>query len=64
MLVALWQFDTEGLLAGLLLFRLLYYLVPFAIEVAILGGRELWIRFTPVAFACVRQAQLQRWLRP
>jgi len=46
MLVALWQFDTEDLLAGLLLFRLLYYLVPFAIAVAILGGRELWIGFT------------------
>src|SRR6202790_1461291 len=29
MLVALWQFDTEDLVAGLLLFRLLYYLVPF-----------------------------------
>jgi glycosyltransferase 2 family protein len=41
MLVALWQFDTEDLVAGLLLFRLLYYLVPFAISLAILGGREL-----------------------
>ena len=28
----LWQFDTEDLVAGLLLFRLLYYLVPFAIS--------------------------------
>ena len=28
MLVALWQFDKEYLLAGLLLFRLLYYIVP------------------------------------
>jgi uncharacterized membrane protein YbhN (UPF0104 family) len=45
MLVALWQFDTEDLLAGLLLFRLLYYLVPFAISLAILGGRELWFSF-------------------
>jgi glycosyltransferase 2 family protein len=43
MLVALWQFDTEDLLAGLLLFRVLYYLVPFAISLAILGGRELWL---------------------
>jgi hypothetical protein len=32
-------------LAGLLLFRLLYYLVPFAISLAILGGRELWFSF-------------------
>ena len=45
MLVALWQFDTEDLVAGLLLFRLLYYLVPFAISLAILGGRELWFSF-------------------
>ncbi len=43
MLVALWQFDTEDLVAGLLLFRLLYYLVPFACSLAILGGREVWL---------------------
>jgi glycosyltransferase 2 family protein len=41
MMVALWQFDKEDLLAGLLLFRLLYYIVPFVISLAILGGREL-----------------------
>ena len=43
MLVALWQFDKEELLAGLLLFRLLYYIVPFAIALVVLGLRELWI---------------------
>jgi uncharacterized membrane protein YbhN (UPF0104 family) len=43
MLVALWQFDREQLLAGLLLFRLLYYLVPFALSLAILGARETYI---------------------
>jgi len=41
--VALWQFDTEDLVAGLLLFRLLYYLVPFGLSLAILGGREIWL---------------------
>jgi len=41
MLVALWQFDKENVLAGLLLFRLLYYIVPFALSLLILGGREL-----------------------
>ncbi len=41
MLVALWQFDKEDLLAGLLLFRLLYYIVPFVISLAVLGSREL-----------------------
>ena len=42
MLVALWQFDKEDLLAGLLLFRLLYYIVPFALALVILGGREIF----------------------
>jgi glycosyltransferase 2 family protein len=41
MLVALWEFDKEDLVAGLLLFRLLYYLTPFVIALAILGVREL-----------------------
>ena len=41
MMVALWQFDKEDLLAGLLLFRLLYYIVPFAISLLVLGSREL-----------------------
>ena len=41
MLVALWQFDKEELLAGLLLFRLLYYITPFTLSLFILGGREI-----------------------
>lgn len=43
MLVALWQYDREELLAGLLIFRLLYYITPFALSLAILGVRELII---------------------
>jgi glycosyltransferase 2 family protein len=43
MLVALWEFDKEELLAGLLLFRLLYYVIPFALSLLILGIRELVI---------------------
>jgi len=43
MLVALIEFNTEQLLAGLLLFRLLYYIIPFALSLAILGVRELWL---------------------
>ncbi|RAI40908.1 lysylphosphatidylglycerol synthase domain-containing protein [Rhodoplanes roseus] len=43
MLVALWEYDKEQLLAGLLLFRLLYYLVPFAVALLILGSREAWL---------------------
>jgi uncharacterized membrane protein YbhN (UPF0104 family) len=41
MLVALAQFDKEELLASLLLFRLLYYIIPFALSLAILGAREI-----------------------
>ncbi|MGE0751482.1 MAG: UPF0104 family protein [Variibacter sp.] len=43
MLAGLWQFDKEQLVAGLLLFRLLYYLVPFALALVVLGIRELWL---------------------
>ncbi|MGA7485409.1 MAG: UPF0104 family protein [Xanthobacteraceae bacterium] len=50
MLVALWQFDKEDVLAGLLLFRVLYYIVPFVLSLCILGGRELFLalRGTPL----------------
>ena len=41
MLIALWQFDKEDLLAGLLLFRLLYYIIPFALSLADPGDAEL-----------------------
>jgi glycosyltransferase 2 family protein len=43
MLVALWQYDKEDLLAGLLLFRLLYYIIPFALSLMILGLREVML---------------------
>jgi glycosyltransferase 2 family protein len=46
MMVALWQFNKEQLLAGLLLFRLLYYITPFAIALVTLGLRELLQSFT------------------
>ncbi|PZA11368.1 UPF0104 family protein [Rhodopseudomonas palustris] len=41
MLVGLWQMDKEELLAGMLLFRLLYYIVPFVISVIVLAVREI-----------------------
>jgi uncharacterized membrane protein YbhN (UPF0104 family) len=41
MLIALPQFDKEELLAALLLFRLIYYVIPFALALSILGIREL-----------------------
>ena len=41
MLVGLWQMDREELLAGMLLFRVLYYLSPFVISVILLTFREV-----------------------
>ena len=43
MLIALWQYDKEELLAGLLIFRLLYYIAPFTLALAILGVREFML---------------------
>ncbi|MEN3378753.1 MAG: glycosyltransferase 2 family protein [Hyphomicrobiales bacterium] len=47
MLVALIEFDKEHLVAGLLLFRLLYYVIPFALSLVMLGIRELWLGVAP-----------------
>lgn len=41
MLVGLWQIGKEELLASMLLFRLLYYIVPFVISVMLLTVREV-----------------------
>jgi uncharacterized membrane protein YbhN (UPF0104 family) len=51
MLVGLSQFDREELVAGLLLFRLLYFIIPFCFALLAVGARELWLAFgqTPVA---------------
>jgi glycosyltransferase 2 family protein len=43
MLVALPQFGREHLVATLLLYRMLYFVIPFAIAVSIMGMRELWL---------------------
>jgi glycosyltransferase 2 family protein len=42
MLVALPQFSKEHLLAALLVFRLLYFVIPFMISITLLASRELW----------------------
>jgi uncharacterized membrane protein YbhN (UPF0104 family) len=49
MLVALIEIDFEraDVVAGLLLFRLLYYVVPFALSLLILGVREFWLGVAP-----------------
>jgi glycosyltransferase 2 family protein len=43
MLVALPQFTREHLVATLLLYRMLYFVIPFMIAVSIMGARELWL---------------------
>jgi uncharacterized membrane protein YbhN (UPF0104 family) len=43
MLVALPQFGREDLVATLVVFRILYFLIPFAISIGIMGTRELWL---------------------
>jgi len=43
MLAGLWQMDQEKLVAGVFLFRLLYYISPFVISVILLTFREVII---------------------
>src|SRR5262249_43784269 len=43
MLVALPQFGREQLLATLLVFRVLYFVIPFTIAISIMGTREMWL---------------------
>jgi hypothetical protein len=43
MLVALPEFGREQLLATLVAFRILYFVIPFGIAISILGTRELWL---------------------
>jgi uncharacterized membrane protein YbhN (UPF0104 family) len=47
MLVALPQFPPEQLLASLLLFRLFYFIMPFAISLVIIAIRELVLDIKP-----------------
>src|SRR6202034_139069 len=43
MLVALPEFGKEQLLATLVVFRILYFMIPFGIAISIMGARELWL---------------------
>jgi uncharacterized membrane protein YbhN (UPF0104 family) len=43
MLVGLPMLGKEELLASLLVFRILYFLIPFATSITIMGIRELWL---------------------
>ncbi|WP_398479700.1 YbhN family protein [Tardiphaga sp.] len=43
MLVALPQFKQEELVATVVMFRILYFMIPFALSICIMGTRELWL---------------------
>ena len=43
MLIGLPMLEQEELLASLLLYRCLYFFIPFAIAISIMGSRELWL---------------------
>src|ERR1700686_984349 len=65
MLVALPEFGREQLLATLLVFRILYFLVPFGISISIMGTRELWLNVVVpwqerrrLSEACAAQAKV------
>jgi hypothetical protein len=60
MLIALWQFDREDVLAGLLLFRLVYYIIPFALALLILGIREVLLN----CYLSRKPADSPRTMRP
>ena len=47
MLVGLHEFDKEHLLASLLLFRALYFILPLSLATLMLGARELWLAARP-----------------
>src|SRR3984957_15993603 len=42
-LLALPEFGKEQLLATLVVFRILYFMIPFGIAISIMGARELWL---------------------
>jgi glycosyltransferase 2 family protein len=60
MLVGLSQFAKEDLLASLLIFRVLYFILPFVLAVLLLGLRELWLMAIPTAPGCRRDGRRLR----
>jgi uncharacterized membrane protein YbhN (UPF0104 family) len=47
LLIALAQLEKEELVASLLVFRLVYFVVPFAAAIVMLGMRELMLARSP-----------------
>src|SRR4249919_3912024 len=70
MLVALPEFGREQLLATLVVFRILYFLIPFGISISIMGTRELWLSVVQpwqerrrLAEACTAKARVRQPLK-
>ena len=61
MLVSLSGFEKEQLLASLLIFRALYFLLPFVLAILILGIRELWLATMPKGFRLALRHQAADW---
>ncbi|CCD97382.1 conserved membrane hypothetical protein [Bradyrhizobium sp. ORS 375] len=51
--------DQDKLLAALLMFRILYHLIPFVLSLALFGGIELWRSWHGAAQRSDRRVQLQ-----
>ena len=63
MLIALGQFGREHLIASLLIFRLLYYIMPFMLALLILGLRELWLNLAkPTPASPCRGGPTPSWM--
>jgi glycosyltransferase 2 family protein len=58
MLIALYQFNREDLVGALLLFRLLYYIIPFALALSIVAFREFV--FKPRAYTSKPRTRRRR----
>ena len=68
--VVLPDFGREQLLATLVVFRILYFLIPFGISIWIMGTRELWLSLLQpwlerrrLGEACTAKARPARWRR-
>ena len=55
MLVGLAQLDKNELLASLLIFRILYFILPFFVALCVLSARELWMNLDRRADARSRE---------
>lgn len=61
MLVALPQFGREDLVATLLVFRMLYFVIPFGLAVTVMGWRELWLNVMKPWRERRRMAELEEY---